>query len=168
MQRGFGCRRAFARLAPALLIGVPLAGTIGVTATWALDGPTAALPPVPVPAENPITEEKRILGKMLFWDEQLSTDGTTACGSCHIPGVGGIDPRAALHPGRDGRFNTDDDITGSPGVVASDANETRSSASAPRSPIEPPLPPSWRCTPSGSSGTAAQVRSFSTPRPARS
>ena len=26
------------------------------------------LPPIPVPAENPITEEKRILGKILFWD----------------------------------------------------------------------------------------------------
>ncbi|MFG0260218.1 MAG: cytochrome c peroxidase [Phycisphaerales bacterium JB041] len=117
------CRRAFARLSPALLLGVPLAGTIGVAATWALDGPTAALPPVPAPAENPITEEKRILGKMLFWDEQLSTDGTTACGSCHIPGVGGIDPRAATHPGRDGQFSTDDDVTGSPGVVASDADD---------------------------------------------
>ena len=31
----------------------------------------AALPPVPVPAENPITEPKRVLGKILFWDEQL-------------------------------------------------------------------------------------------------
>ena len=30
------------------------------------------LPPVPVPTENPITEQKRILGKILFWDEQLS------------------------------------------------------------------------------------------------
>ncbi|MFG0242064.1 MAG: cytochrome c peroxidase [Phycisphaerales bacterium JB054] len=124
MKSRSGCRRAFARLAPTLLLGVPLAGTIGVTATWALDGPTAALPPVPEPAENPITEEKRILGKMLFWDEQLSTDGTTACGTCHIPAVGGIDPRAAQHPGFDGIFNTDDDVTGSFGVVASDANDT--------------------------------------------
>ena len=27
----------------------------------------AALPIVPVPAENPITEPKRVLGKILFW-----------------------------------------------------------------------------------------------------
>jgi cytochrome c peroxidase len=88
-----------------------------------MDDPIAALPPVPVPAENPITEEKRILGKMLFWDEQLSSDSTMACGSCHIPGVGGIDPRAATHPGFDGVFGTADDVTGSPGVVHADAND---------------------------------------------
>lgn len=123
MQSRSGRRRAFARLAPTFLLGVPLAGTLCVTASWALDGPTAALPPVPAPAENPITEQKRILGKILFWDEQLSTDGTMACGSCHIPGVGGIDPAAGRHPGFDGVFNTADDVTGSPGVVASDAND---------------------------------------------
>ena len=43
----------------------------------------AGLPPVPVPAENPITEPKRVLGKILFWDEQLSSDGSVACGTCH-------------------------------------------------------------------------------------
>jgi len=37
-----------------------------------------ALPPVPEPAENPITEGKRVLGKILFWDEQLSSDNTVA------------------------------------------------------------------------------------------
>jgi len=45
----------------------------------------AQLPPPPVPAENPITESKRVLGKILFWDEQLSSDNTVACGSCHSP-----------------------------------------------------------------------------------
>ena len=49
---------------------------------------SAALPPVPVPAENPITEPKRVLGKILFWDEQLSSDNTVACGTCHRPGQG--------------------------------------------------------------------------------
>ncbi len=28
---------------------------------------------------------KRVLGKILFWDEQLSSDDTVACGTCHIP-----------------------------------------------------------------------------------
>lgn len=78
----------------------------------------AALPPVPVPAENPITEPKRVLGKILFWDEQLSTDGTVACGTCHRPAVGGADPRAARHPGVD--KGTIDDVHGSPGIVALD------------------------------------------------
>jgi cytochrome c peroxidase len=78
----------------------------------------AELPPVPVPAENPITEPKRVLGKILFWDEQLSSDGSIACGTCHRPGAGGADPRAARHPGVD--KGTIDDVMGSPGIVALD------------------------------------------------
>src|SRR5512134_2973379 len=76
----------------------------------------AALPPVPVPIENPITEPKRVLGKILFWDEQLSSDGTVACGTCHRPAVGGADPRAARYPGVD--KGTIDDVQGSPGIVS--------------------------------------------------
>lgn len=78
------------------------------------------LPPVPFPAENPPTEEKRILGKILFWDEQLSSDDTVACGTCHRPNAGGADPRLGTHPGPDGLFGTDDDIVGSPGVARAD------------------------------------------------
>jgi cytochrome c peroxidase len=78
----------------------------------------AAVPPVPVPVENPITEPKRVLGKILFWDEQMSSDGSVACGTCHRPGAGGGDPRAARHPGID--KGTIDDVMGSPGIVALD------------------------------------------------
>ena len=35
--------------------------------------------PVPEPVENPVTEAKRVLGKILFWDEQLSSNDTVAC-----------------------------------------------------------------------------------------
>jgi len=82
----------------------------------------AELPPVPVPPENPITEEKRVLGKILFWDEQLSSNSTVACGSCHIPSAGGADPRQATNPGPDRLFGTDDDVTGSPGTASLDEN----------------------------------------------
>jgi cytochrome c peroxidase len=78
----------------------------------------AGLPPVPVPAENPITEPKRVLGKILFWEEQLSSDGTVACGTCHRPSAGGADPRAGRHPGVD--KGTIDDVMGSPGIVSLD------------------------------------------------
>jgi cytochrome c peroxidase len=81
-----------------------------------------ALPPVPEPAENPITEGKRVLGKILFWDEQLSSDNTMACGTCHIPAAGGADPRITAHPGPDGLFGTGDDVVGSAGVIRSDVN----------------------------------------------
>lgn len=98
----------------------------------ALFGPLAALltaqaagaqslDPPPVPPQNPITQEKAILGKILFWDEQLSSDGSIACGTCHIPSVGGGDPRVgfnSINPGPDGMIGTEDDIIGSPGVVA--------------------------------------------------
>jgi cytochrome c peroxidase len=74
----------------------------------------AELPPVPVPDENPISEPKRVLGKILFWDEQLSSDGSIACGTCHRPEAGGADPRAGVHPGTvPGSL---DDVAGSPGI----------------------------------------------------
>ena len=76
----------------------------------------AQLPPVPIPAENPITEAKRVLGKALFWDEQLSSNDTVACGTCHRPASGGADPRVGRFRGSDDR--TVDDVWGSPGVVA--------------------------------------------------
>ena len=82
----------------------------------------AEMPAVPVPSENPITENKRILGKILFWDEQLSSDNTMACGTCHIPSNGGTDPRPAVNPGFDHIFGTDDDVIGSMGVVHYDEN----------------------------------------------
>ncbi len=79
--------------------------------------PPMELPAVPVPPENPITEAKRVLGKALFWDVQLSSDNTVACGSCHMPAAGLADPAPRPHPGADGTWGTADDAVGSPGVV---------------------------------------------------
>ncbi|MDU0354068.1 cytochrome-c peroxidase [Paraglaciecola aquimarina] len=76
-----------------------------------------SLPPVPYPNENRHSEAKRVLGKILFWDEQLSTDNSIACGSCHLPSRSGADSRIGLEPGFDNILNTDDDILGSQGVV---------------------------------------------------
>ena len=81
----------------------------------------------PVPPENPITESKRILGKALFWEEQLSSENTMACGTCHFPSMGGSDSRlgpGSVHPGLNGSFGDPDDKVASPGVIHSDsANE---------------------------------------------
>src|SRR5919109_5172431 len=46
------------------------------------------LPPVPVPADNPLTPEKVELGRLLFFDARLSADGSLACVSCHLPDQG--------------------------------------------------------------------------------
>jgi cytochrome c peroxidase len=78
-------------------------------------------PPSPYPAENPDSDAKALLGKILFWDEQLGGDNTVACGTCHRPNAGGSDPRSSLaiaaQAGGDQVLGTDDDIHGSPGVV---------------------------------------------------
>jgi len=79
----------------------------------------AQLPPLLIPAQNPLTPQKIVLGKMLFWEEQLSSDDSVACGTCHLPEAGGTDPRlgAAFHPGPDGVYATADDIHGTQGIV---------------------------------------------------
>ncbi len=104
----------------ALCAGVPIAlGTVLAVAY-------AALPPVPVPPENQISEAKRVLGKILFFDEQLSTSNAVSCASCHVMSFGGADPRLARNPGPNGVIennanNIGDDRVASPGVVQSDA-----------------------------------------------
>lgn len=102
------------------------------TAAWALLWVVASfaspvegqLLPPNEPAGNPLTEAKANLGKALFWEEQVSSTRTVACGTCHFPTAGGSDPRsadgAATHPGPDGIFGNEDDVQGSPGVPASD------------------------------------------------
>lgn len=45
----------------------------------------------PVPAENPMTVEKWMLGKQLYFDPILSSDGTISCATCHDPGKGFTD-----------------------------------------------------------------------------
>ncbi|MCA8977522.1 MAG: hypothetical protein KDC98_22555 [Planctomycetes bacterium] len=82
------------------------------------------LPPVPVPPQNPITPQKTILGKLLFWEEQMSADNRVACGSCHTFAAGGGDLRRAVHPGPDGIVPSPDDKFGSPGIRRSDSSNS--------------------------------------------
>ncbi len=50
--------------------------------------PLGPLPPVPVPADNPMSDAKVALGKLLFFDARLSGDASTSCASCHSPEAG--------------------------------------------------------------------------------
>jgi cytochrome c peroxidase len=43
------------------------------------------LPPVPIPADNPPTEDTIALGRRLYYDPTISVDGTISCASCHAP-----------------------------------------------------------------------------------
>jgi len=84
------------------------------------NGNLGPLQPPDAPQGNAPTTAKVYLGKALFYDEQLSSTGTVACGTCHRPASGGADPRvlttAAVNPGNDAVSGTSDDVVGSPGV----------------------------------------------------
>ncbi|MEI6501289.1 MAG: cytochrome c peroxidase [Armatimonadota bacterium] len=43
------------------------------------------LPPMPVPADNPMSDAKVTLGKSLYFDKRLSSNNTVSCASCHRP-----------------------------------------------------------------------------------
>lgn len=52
--------------------------------------------------ENPITEEKVILGKQLYFDVRLSKDNTQSCNTCHNLNTFGVD-NLPTSPGNDGK-----------------------------------------------------------------
>ena len=105
---------------------------------WAGNNPPDSLKTVaiPLPDLTSYVKDKAAairLGKALFWDMQVGSDGQTACATCHFSS--GVDPRTVntvnpgLNPGRNGVLNvvlpldkTDfpfmhDDVVGSQGVV---------------------------------------------------
>jgi cytochrome c peroxidase len=66
---------------------------ISVRPVWPIGTPVMiatplGLPPVPVPADNPVTVQKVALGKRLFFDNSLSIDKSVSCAKCHDPGNG--------------------------------------------------------------------------------
>ena len=61
------------------------------------------LPPVAVPAENPITRKKIQLGRLLFYDRRLSLNDTFSCAICHIPEQGFTSNEIATAVGIEGR-----------------------------------------------------------------
>lgn len=62
----------------------------------------AGLGEFPTPSENPLSAARIALGKRLFSDPILSSDGTVSCASCHQPGHGFSSP-VAVSPGVGGR-----------------------------------------------------------------
>lgn len=48
-----------------------------------LDAPEYFPTTIAMPADNPLTAEGVQLGRMLFYEKKLSSDGTISCGSCH-------------------------------------------------------------------------------------
>ena len=101
-DRGAWVRRAVALVATAGavlafgralgLISLPFGGSQSSTAwEWNLakDFPT----PV-VAADTPMTTERVDLGRYLFYDQRISGNGTTSCGTCHMQSKAFTDGRA--------------------------------------------------------------------------
>ncbi len=100
---------------------LPLLGAAALASALVAQAP---LQSPPVPAGNPITPAKSVLGKILFWEEQMSSNNRVACGTCHKTEFGGGDNRRVPHPGADGVFGNADDTFGSPGVPNSRSDNT--------------------------------------------
>jgi len=70
-----------------LLAACSAGGSGGNGQTHSHDTPSipaaAGLPQMVVPADNPFTEAKFVLGRALFYDTRLSGNGTQSCASCH-------------------------------------------------------------------------------------
>jgi cytochrome c peroxidase len=82
-------RRGRARVAA---VAASLLAAAAGAQTIELPVPAGVLPPE-VPADDPPTREKVELGKKLYFDTRISTDGTVACATCHDPRHGFADPR---------------------------------------------------------------------------
>lgn len=78
-------------------------GSVKLLAVLALVIPLGLGRVMPVPANNPITDEKIETGRRLFADMRLSRDGTVACTSCHDPLRAFTKPEA-ISPGVEGRL----------------------------------------------------------------
>jgi len=59
-----------------------------------LPGGLSALPMPPIPRQNPQTQAKVELGRMLFFDRRISRDYSMSCASCHDPVKAYSDGRA--------------------------------------------------------------------------
>lgn len=71
----------------------PLTGESVERKTIKLKVPLGLTQAPPVPAENPMTLAKWELGKRLYFDKVLSSDGNVSCASCHSPAKGFTDQK---------------------------------------------------------------------------
>jgi cytochrome c peroxidase len=112
---------------------------------------------IPEPPSTIVDREAAVrLGKALFWDTALGSDGQTACATCHH--AAGADSRRenVVHPGPNGLFETpgvtgpgqrlpalarllSDDRIGSPGAVAAELVSVSGSGADECRPVPSPI-----------------------------
>jgi len=61
------------------------AAVVAAQTTWRSPMPRGLDPYLPIPQDNPQTAAKIALGRRLFFDRQLSADGSLSCATCHDP-----------------------------------------------------------------------------------
>jgi len=95
-----------------LLVCTGLAAAVGASVLSADDGEREllaraqgtfkALPVDAGTAERPLTPERIELGKLLFFENRVSTDGHVSCAACHLPSYYGTDamPQAMGNQGK--------------------------------------------------------------------
>jgi cytochrome c peroxidase len=109
-SRSARTRFVASRVVPAL-IGSTIVSTAASAQRGGVEDYPPALDSVWVPEPTQIDAFVRdedwavALGKALFWDVQVGSDGQTACATCH--GLAGVDPRTVntVHPGFNGTFD---------------------------------------------------------------
>ena len=77
--------------------------TAGAGEGAAGDGSLSGLPALEVPENNPLTQEKILLGRQLFFDRRLSHNNTLSCAMCHIPEQGFTSQELSVAIGIEGR-----------------------------------------------------------------
>lgn len=105
------------------MLPLTLAGAVAVVAGVAIaeSNPNLGLPPLEVPADNPITAAKVELGDKLFHDKRFSTTGEVACATCHESGKGFTDGPLSVSQGIEGKTGT----RNAPTVLNSAFNKTQ-------------------------------------------
>lgn len=88
---------------PSLTAGIPGSGALStadikkfldnpanhtVLAVELPEGLSAGKEAIYIPEDNPLTRAKIELGRQLYFDPRLSSDGTISCASCHSPAAG--------------------------------------------------------------------------------
>ena len=68
-----------------------------------INKPQLGLPSLVIPSENPVTDKKIKLGRLLFFDRRLSLNDTFSCAICHIPEQGFTSNEISTAVGLEGR-----------------------------------------------------------------
>lgn len=92
------------------------------------------------------------LGKALFWDMQVGSDGRTACATCHHHAGADSRFKGALHPGVDGVVTTADSTTNALLAALVGTDDVRGSAG-----VRPMVRQGGRATVAGGHGAGRQV-----------